>query len=182
MCSARPRRALLGSRSLVTVTRYARRVVTQTDLLPRDGRTLHAYDALADGADVRLAVFRHHGTPNLGAPPEPLLPAAAGAAQLRAAARGRAALEDHLASAEFDPDLFTPADHAALAGPWSWLLTVVEQAMAGGLGGMVDDDLAGVAPWRPWAGCGSAPARADPRNGQVVPSDLRVAQRFPGVC
>jgi hypothetical protein len=61
----------------VTVTRYARRVVTQTDLLLSDGRTLHAYDALADGVDARLAVFWHHGTPNLGAPPEPLLPAAA---------------------------------------------------------------------------------------------------------
>ena len=73
--------------------------------------------------------------------------AAAGAAELRAAAKGRAALEDHLASAEFDPELFTPADHAALAGVWSWLLTVVEQAMEGGLGGMVDDDLAGVAQW-----------------------------------
>jgi pimeloyl-ACP methyl ester carboxylesterase len=73
--------------------------------------------------------------------------AAAGAAQLRAAARGRAALEEHLAVAEFDPELFTPADHAALAGAWSWLLVVVEQAMEGGLGGMVDDDLAGVAPW-----------------------------------
>ena len=53
MCSARPWRALPGSRSL------------------------HAYDAVADGADARLAVFWHHGTPNLGAPPEPLLPAAA---------------------------------------------------------------------------------------------------------
>lgn len=47
----------------------------------------------------------------------------------------------------YDPELFTPADHAALAGPWSWLLTVVEQAMEGGLGGMVDDDLACVASW-----------------------------------
>jgi pimeloyl-ACP methyl ester carboxylesterase len=71
----------------------------------------------------------------------------AGAAELRAAAAGRAALEDHLGSAEYDPELFTPADHAALAGEWSWLLTVVEQAMEGGLGGMVDDDLACVASW-----------------------------------
>jgi pimeloyl-ACP methyl ester carboxylesterase len=215
-------------------------VVTQTDLVVGDGRTLHAYDAGADGAKDRLAVFWHHGTPNVGAPPEPLFPAAArrgirwvsydrpgyggstprpgrdvasvaadvagvadalgieqfavmghsggaayalacaallpervlaavcasglapyyaqgldwfagmgtaGAAELRAATRGRAALEEHLASAEYDPELFTPADHAALAGPWSWLLTVVEQAMDGGLGGMVDDDLACVAPW-----------------------------------
>jgi hypothetical protein len=60
--------------------------------------------------------------------------AAAGAAELRAAARGRAALEDHLASAEYDPELFTPAGHAALAA-WSWLVAVVEQALEGGLGG-----------------------------------------------
>ena len=230
----------LGAGELVRVTGYARLVVTQADLLASDGRTLHAYDAWADGTEGCLAVFWHHGTPNIGAPPEPLLPAAAergirwvsydrpgyggstphpgrdvasaaadvasvadalgierfavmghsggaahalacaallpqrvlaavcvsglapyhaqglewfagmaaaGAAELRAAAKGRAALEDHLASAEFDPELFTPADHAALAGAWSWLLTVVEQAMEGGLGGMVDDDLAGVAPW-----------------------------------
>jgi pimeloyl-ACP methyl ester carboxylesterase len=215
-------------------------VVTQTDLVLGDGRTLHAYDAVADGAQGRLAVFWHHGTPNVGAPPEPLFPAAArlgirwvsydrpgyggstphpgrdvasaaadvasvadalgierfavmghsggaahalacaallpervlaavcvsglapyhaqgldwfagmgaaGAAQLRAAARGRATLEEHLASAEYDPELFTPADHAALTGGWSWVLTVVEQAMEGGLGGMVDDDLATVGPW-----------------------------------
>ena len=215
-------------------------MVTETDLELSDGRTLHVYDAATEDAGTRLAVFWHHGTPNVGAPPEPLLPAAAergirwvsydrpgyggstphpgrdvasaaadvasvadalgieqfavmghsgggahalacaallpervlaavcasgmapyhaegldwfagmgtaGAAELRAAATGRAALEDHLASAEYDPELFTPADHAALAGAWSWVLTVVEQAMEGGLGGMVDDDLAGVAPW-----------------------------------
>jgi hypothetical protein len=52
-------------------------VVTQTDLELRDGRTLHVYDTLADGADARLTVFWHHGTPNLGPPPQPLLPAAA---------------------------------------------------------------------------------------------------------
>jgi pimeloyl-ACP methyl ester carboxylesterase len=152
-------------------------VVTQTDLLLADGRTLHAYDAVADGTQGQLAVFWHHGTPNVGAPPEPLLPAAAssgirwvsydrpgyggstphpgrdlasaaaGAAELRAAVTGRAALEEYLASAGYDPELFTPADHAALAGEWSWLLTMVAQAMEGGLGGMVDDDLACVAPW-----------------------------------
>jgi pimeloyl-ACP methyl ester carboxylesterase len=73
--------------------------------------------------------------------------AAAAAAELRAAAQGRAALEDHLASAEFDPDQFTPANHAALAGAWSWLGEVAGQAIEGGPGGMVDDDLAYVAPW-----------------------------------
>jgi pimeloyl-ACP methyl ester carboxylesterase len=215
-------------------------VVTETDLELRDGRTLHMYDAAADGADARLVVFWHHGTPNIGAPPEPLLPAAAqrgirwvsydrpgyggstphpgrdvasaaadvssiadalgigqfavmghsgggphalacgallpervlgtvcvsglapfhaegldwfagmaaaGAAELRAAAGGRAALEDHLAATEFDPEQFTPADHAALAGAWSWLAAVAGQAIEGGPGGMVDDDLSYVAPW-----------------------------------
>jgi pimeloyl-ACP methyl ester carboxylesterase len=214
--------------------------VTETDLRLDDGRTLHAYDTAADGADARLAVFWQHGTPNTGAPPEPLFPAAAqlgvrwvshdrpgyggstpnpgrtvaaaaaevasiadalgiqqfavmghsgggayalacgallparvlgvvcvsglapfgaegldwfagmaaaGAAELRAAAAGRAALEEYLASSEFDPEQFTPADHAALAGPWSWLGAVAGQALEGGVGGMVDDELAYVAPW-----------------------------------
>jgi pimeloyl-ACP methyl ester carboxylesterase len=216
-------------------------VVTETDLKLRDGRTLHVYDAAGeDGGQDRLAVFWQHGTPNLGAPPEPLLPAAdrlgirwvshdrpsyggstpqpgrdlasvaadvaeiadalgigrfavmghsgggghalacgallpervmvvvcvsglapvdaegldwfagmaaAGAAELAAAARGREALLDRLTSTDFDPEQFTPADHAALAGDWSWLGDVAERALTGGLGGMVDDDLAYVAPW-----------------------------------
>jgi pimeloyl-ACP methyl ester carboxylesterase len=52
-------------------------VVTETDLELRDGRSLHVYDASADGADAPLAVFWQHGTPNLGSPPQPLFPAAA---------------------------------------------------------------------------------------------------------
>jgi pimeloyl-ACP methyl ester carboxylesterase len=215
-------------------------VATETNLELGDGRTLHLYDAAEDAADDRLAVVWHHGTPNIGAPPEPLFPAVAqrgirwvsydrpgyggstphpgrdvasaaadvasiadalgigqfavmghsggsayalacgallpervlgvvcaaalapldaegldwfagmaagGAAELRAATRGRAALEGHLASTEFDPEQFTPADHAALAGAWSWLAAVAGQALEGGLGGMVDDDLSYVAPW-----------------------------------
>jgi pimeloyl-ACP methyl ester carboxylesterase len=46
--------------------------VTETDLVLSDGRTLHMYDTGADDADGRLAVFWHHGTPNIGFPPEPL--------------------------------------------------------------------------------------------------------------
>src|SRR6266516_3430565 len=42
-----------------------------------DGRTLHVYDTAADGTDARLPVFWHHGTPNIGEPPEPLFLAAA---------------------------------------------------------------------------------------------------------
>jgi len=59
------------------------------------------------------------------------------------------ALRTQLAAeiADFDPEQFTPADHAALAEAWSWLGVVAERALTGGLGGMVDDDLAYVAPW-----------------------------------
>jgi pimeloyl-ACP methyl ester carboxylesterase len=47
-------------------------VLRETDLELGDGRVLHAYDTATDGADGRLAVFWHHGSPNIGAPPEPL--------------------------------------------------------------------------------------------------------------
>ena len=73
--------------------------------------------------------------------------APSGAASLRAAAKGRAAKENYEASAEFDPEMFTPADYAALSGAWSWLSSVVGPAMANGPGGLIDDDLAYVAPW-----------------------------------
>ena len=215
--------------------------MTETDLKLGDGRTLHVYDTGADGADGRLAVFWHHVTPNIGAPPEPLFAAAArlgirwvsydrpgyggsspyrdrdvasaadyvscvadalgidrfavmghsgggphalacgallpervlgavivaglapfgaqgldwfagmsdsSVASLRAAAEGRVAKERYEASgAEYDPEMFTPEDHAALSGAWSWVLDVVNPAVEAGLGGLIDDDLAYVAPW-----------------------------------
>ena len=214
-------------------------MVTETDLELADGRTLHYYDA-GPGDAGALAVFWHHGSPNTGAPPEPLFAAAAanglrwvsydrpayggstpkpgrdissaaadvaaiadalgldrfavmghsgggshalacgallpgrvtavvcvsgmaplgaagldwfagmypgGAAGLRAAAAGRAAITEFLAAEEFDPEMFTPADHAALAGEWSWLGRVAGQAIAGGPAGMIDDELASVGPW-----------------------------------
>ncbi|CCH34741.1 alpha/beta hydrolase fold containing protein [Saccharothrix espanaensis DSM 44229] len=46
--------------------------VTEFDVRPADGRTLHAYDTGGTGRPV----FWLHGTPNVGAPPEPLFPAA----------------------------------------------------------------------------------------------------------
>jgi pimeloyl-ACP methyl ester carboxylesterase len=215
-------------------------VVTEVDLELGEGRTLHVYDKGADGTAGRLAVFWHHGTPNIGAPPQPLFPAAArlgirwvsydrpgyggstpypgrdvasaapyvaavadalgidrfavmghsgggphalacgallpervlgvvsvaglapfgaegldwfagmsdsGVASLRAAAEGRAAKERYESEAEYDPEMFTAADHAALSGTWSWVLDVVGPAVEGGPGGLIDDDLAYVAPW-----------------------------------
>jgi pimeloyl-ACP methyl ester carboxylesterase len=215
-------------------------MVTQTDLELGDGRTLHAYDTGSGNVAGRLAVFWHHGTPNIGAPPEPLFSAAdrlgirwvsydrpgyggstprpdrnvasaaahasavadalgierfavmghsgggshalacgallpervlgvvsvaglapfgaegldwfagmsdSGVESLRAAAEGRAAKERYESEAEYDPEMFTAADHAALSGTWSWVLDVVGPAVEGGPGGLIDDDLAYVAPW-----------------------------------
>ena len=50
------------------------RAVIETDVKLGDGRTVHVYDAGADWSGDPLAVFWQHGTPNIGAPPEPLFP------------------------------------------------------------------------------------------------------------
>ena len=43
--------------------------------------------------------------------------------------------------------MFTPSDHAALDGDWGWFARIAGEAQAGGIGAMVDDDLAYVSPW-----------------------------------
>ena len=212
---------------------------SERDLRLDDGRTLHVYDTGPDGSQEGLAVVWHHGTPNVGAPPEPLFPAAArlglrwvsydrpgyggstpkpgrdvasaaadvssiadalgiarfavmghsgggthalacgallpdrvlgvvsvaglapfgaqeldwfagmatsGVASLRAAAAGRAEKERYEQSgAEYDSE-FTAADEEALAGEWSWLISVVRAAQESLPGPLIDDDLAYVGP------------------------------------
>ena len=52
-------------------------MITEAEVELSDGRTLHYYDTREGQSDARVAVFWHHGTPNVGSPPEPLFPAAA---------------------------------------------------------------------------------------------------------
>ncbi len=71
-----------------------------------------------------------------------------GVASLRAALAGRAEKERYEASdPPYDPEMFTPADHAALSGGWSWVMEVVNPALAAGPAALIDDDLAYVRPW-----------------------------------
>ena len=73
--------------------------------------------------------------------------APSGAASLRAALSGRQAKERYEASAEPDDTIFVAADHAALAGDWSWFGPIVNAGLEHGPGCIVDDELAYVAPW-----------------------------------
>jgi pimeloyl-ACP methyl ester carboxylesterase len=66
---------------------------------------------------------------------------------LRAAAAGREARARYAATEEFDEDSFTPADWAALRGPWASLGRDAGQAGAAGPDGLIDDDVAFVHPW-----------------------------------
>jgi len=70
-----------------------------------------------------------------------------GTAEQRAAAGGRAALEDYVEHAEFDMDDFTAGDQEALYGRWAWVGRVAGQAMAAGPAAMIDDLLAAARPW-----------------------------------
>jgi pimeloyl-ACP methyl ester carboxylesterase len=215
-------------------------MIREFDVQLPDGRTLHAYDTGEESPADRLTVVWHHGTPNIGLPPEPLFPtserlgirwlgydrpryggssphpgrdvasaagdtaaiadaagvdrfatmghsggsmhalacaavlpervsgvvgvsalapfdadgldwfggmAPGGVATLQAAAAGREAKERYEASAPDGDPGFVDADWAALAGEWSWFNSVVGPAMRAGPAGLIDDDLAYVAPW-----------------------------------
>ena len=73
--------------------------------------------------------------------------APSGVAALRAAMEGREAKERYETSAPDGDPGFTQADLDALGAEWSWFGSVVGPALAGGPAGLVDDDLAYVAPW-----------------------------------
>lgn len=66
---------------------------------------------------------------------------------LRAAAAGREARQRYAASARFDINSFTPADWATLKGAWVSLGADSVQAGDAGPDGLIDDELAFVAPW-----------------------------------
>jgi pimeloyl-ACP methyl ester carboxylesterase len=51
-------------------------MVTESDIDLGGGHRLHVYDRGGNSRAGRLAVFWHHGTPNIGTPPRPLFPAA----------------------------------------------------------------------------------------------------------
>ncbi|WP_062202693.1 alpha/beta fold hydrolase [Demequina salsinemoris] len=70
-----------------------------------------------------------------------------GTAELKAALQGGEALEELLASEEWDPSTFTDRDLEALDGRWSWFTRIAALGVEHGRAGFVADDLAFVRPW-----------------------------------
>jgi pimeloyl-ACP methyl ester carboxylesterase len=66
---------------------------------------------------------------------------------LRAAAAGSEARAKYAETDEFDEESFTPADKAALSGAWASLDADAGRAAVAGPDGLIDDDVAFVAPW-----------------------------------
>lgn len=66
---------------------------------------------------------------------------------LRAAREGRPARAEFAEREEFDPEVFVPADWAALEGRWAAVLADVQRSGEFGGDGLIDDDVALAAPW-----------------------------------
>jgi pimeloyl-ACP methyl ester carboxylesterase len=66
---------------------------------------------------------------------------------LRAAREGRDARAAFAEEEAFDPEVFVPADWAALEGRWSAVLADVQASDEFGPGGLIDDDVAFASPW-----------------------------------
>jgi pimeloyl-ACP methyl ester carboxylesterase len=66
---------------------------------------------------------------------------------LRTAMEGRGARARYAETDQFDPECFTAADWAALAGDWSSLGADAGRANEAGPDGQIDDDVAYVSPW-----------------------------------
>jgi pimeloyl-ACP methyl ester carboxylesterase len=66
---------------------------------------------------------------------------------LRSALQGREARADYARTDEFDPDVFTATDWAALEDRWASLGQDAGLAAAAGADGLIDDDVAFAAPW-----------------------------------
>jgi pimeloyl-ACP methyl ester carboxylesterase len=70
-----------------------------------------------------------------------------GPEDLRAAHQGRDARAKRAELDEFDPEIFTPADWAALEGEWGVLGADANAAGEFGNDGLIDDDVAFTLPW-----------------------------------
>jgi pimeloyl-ACP methyl ester carboxylesterase len=66
---------------------------------------------------------------------------------LRAAEAGREARARYAETAQFDENIFTAADWAALSSAWTSLGRDAQRAEADGPDGLIDDDVAFVRPW-----------------------------------
>ncbi|MBC7298758.1 MAG: alpha/beta hydrolase [Demequina sp.] len=71
-----------------------------------------------------------------------------GVSELRTAINGHDALHLLLEESDYDPEMFTPEDHAALEGEWDWFNGIAAAGTAEGVHGMVADDVAYVNDWR----------------------------------